>query len=157
MPKRSAGVLLFRKATRDVEVLLVHPGGPFWRNKDDGSWSIPKGEHEPDEAALAAARRELAEETGLRPEGDFIALGTCKSTSGKLLQAWAIEADCDPAAIVSNTFAIEWPKGSGRKREFPEVDCAAWFDLATARRKINSAQTPFLDALAARLRHKSLG
>ncbi len=144
----SAGLLLFRRAAAGLEVLLVHPGGPFWARKDAGAWSIPKGEVAPGEDPLAAARRELAEETGCAPEGTALPLGSVRQKAGKLVHAWAVEADVDPAALRSNEFTIEWPPRSGRMRSFPEVDRAEWFDLAEARRRILAGQTPLLDALA---------
>ncbi len=147
MPKRSAGVLLFRRNGRQVEVLLAHPGGPFWKNKDDGAWSIPKGEYGDDEDPLAAARRELAEETGLTPSGDFIALGEIRQPGGKVVAAWALEGNADAAGIRSNTFSMPWPPGSKELQEFPEVDRAEWFSLAIARRKILKGQAELLDRL----------
>jgi len=151
MPKISAGILLFRTRADGVEVLLVHPGGPFWAKKDDGAWSIPKGEAAPGEDLIAAARREFAEETGLSVEGEFIDLGTFRQPSGKTVAAWALEGDFDPASLVSMTFALEWPPRSGKTAEFPEVDRAGWFDLETAHRKILKGQRPVLAALAGRL------
>ena len=151
MPKRSAGVLLFRRNEHQVEVLLAHPGGPFWKNKDDGAWSIPKGEYADDEDPLAAAKRELAEETGLTPSGDFIALGEIRQPGGKVVAAWAVEGNADAARIRSNTFSMPWPPGSKELREFPEVDRAEWFPLEVARRKILKGQAEFLDRLGAHL------
>jgi predicted NUDIX family NTP pyrophosphohydrolase len=149
--KVSAGILLFRRAV-DLEVLLVHPGGPFWARKDDGAWSIPKGEHEPAEDPLAAARREFAEELGSpAPPGEPIELGGVTLTSGKVVTAWTIEGDFDAASAVSNTFELVWPPRSGRVQSFPEVDRAEWFSVALARRKLNPAQVPFLDRLQAHL------
>ena len=136
--------------TRDgtVEVLLVHPGGPFWRNKDDGAWSIPKGEVADGEGQLAAARREFAEELGTTAgEGPFVPLPPVKQKGGKTVLAWAVTGDLDPATIRSDTFEVEWPPRSGRRATFPEVDRAAWFDLPTARRKLNAAQAGLLDHL----------
>lgn len=147
MPKLSAGLLMYRRADGHVEVLLVHPGGPFFRHKDEGAWSIPKGEIEPGEDLLAAAQREFEEEVSLRPAGPFTALSPVKQKGGKTVHAWAFEGDCDPAAIESNTFPIEWPPRSGRQSEFPEIDRAEFFDLATARRKINVGQAPLIDEL----------
>lgn len=147
MPKTSAGVLMFRKSPAGVEVLLVHPGGPYWRNKDEGAWTIPKGEVSAGEEPLAAARRELEEETGLRPEGPFTPLGPVKQKGGKLVLAWICEGDCDRAALRSNTFTMEWPPRSGRMAEFPEVDGADFFGLDAARKKINAGQIPLLDEL----------
>ena len=147
MPKKSAGLLLFRETAAGVEVLLVHPGGPFWARKDDGAWSIPKGEFADGEEPLAAAKREFAEEVGVPPAGEFIPLDPVKQPGGKLVFAWAVRAGFDPSSLKSNTFAIEWPPKSGRQQEFPEIDKAAWFDLKSARLKILKGQTPFLDQL----------
>jgi predicted NUDIX family NTP pyrophosphohydrolase len=145
---RSAGILLYRDGAGGVEILLVHPGGPFWAKKDAGAWSIPKGEHEAGEDALAAALREFAEETGSAPApGELTDLGTVRQKSGKVVRAWALAGDIDADAIRSNTFALEWPPRSGRRAEFPEVDRAAWFGLAEARERINPAQAAFLDRL----------
>ena len=174
MPSVSAGLLLYRhvddveEGVRGLEVLLVHPGGPYWAKKDAGAWSIPKGLAEPDELGpepatataakarnraagadlLAVARRETREETGLEPEGPFQPLGGVKAHRHKLIFAWAVEHDCDASAITSNTFTMEWPPRSGRSAAFPEVDRAAWFDLAAAREAIVPAQRRFLDDLA---------
>jgi len=148
MLKRSAGLLMYRRSGTDVSVLLVHPGGPFWARKDLGAWSIPKGEYEEGEDPLAVARREFAEETGARPEGEFEPLGEVKQAGGKRVSAWAVEGDFDPAALVSNTFEIEWPPRSGRRTRFAEVDRAAWFSPDEARRKINAGQRAFIDRLA---------
>lgn len=147
MPKQSAGLLLYRESAQGVQVLLVHPGGPFWAHKDDGAWSIPKGEFGDGEAPLAAARREFAEETGAGVEGEFIALAPVKLPSGKVVHAWAVRADFDPSQLRSNTFAHEWPPKSGRVQQFPEVDRAAWFSLEEARRKIQKGQAPLLERL----------
>jgi predicted NUDIX family NTP pyrophosphohydrolase len=160
MPSKvSAGLLLYRRAeepdgSRRLEVLLVHPGGPYFAKKDAGAWSIPKGEVEPDERAagvdlLAVALREVGEETGLAPPGPFQLLGGVKAHHHKIIYAWAAEHDCDPAAIVSNTFALEWPPRSGKTVEFPEVDRAAFFDLPAAREAIVPAQRRFVDELEA--------
>ena len=148
MPKVSAGLLMYRRREGDLEVLLVHPGGPLFVNRDDGFWSIPKGEVDADEDLLAAACREFTEETGLEPTGPFLPLGQIKQRGGKLVHAWAFEGDCDPASIRSNTFEMEWPPRSGRRQTFSEIDRAAFFDLDAARHKINPAQTTFLDTLA---------
>lgn len=145
----SAGLLLYRRGPGGLAVLLVHPGGPFWARKDLGAWSIPKGEVGEGEGDLDAARREFREETGFPAAGDAFALGEVRQRNGKIVRAWAVEGDADPSALVSNTFSLEWPKGSGRIREFPEVDRAAWFDLAEARLRLLPAQTAFLDALEA--------
>lgn len=157
MARTSAGLLLYRLAGGRPEVLLVHPGGPFFRSRDEGAWSIPKGELEEGEDPLAAARREVEEETGLRPGGPFLELGSVTQKGGKEVRAWAVEGDCDPAAIRSNTFEMEWPPRSGRKREFPEIDRAAFFALDEARRKINPAQTALLDELEEKLRSRPPG
>lgn len=180
MPSVSAGLLLYRRRTDPetgeprIEVLLVHPGGPYWAKKDAGAWSIPKGEAEPDELGLepatataakarvraaaadlpAVARREFREETGFEPDdvaapgAKLVSLGGVKQRAHKLVYAWALEGDCDAAAITSNTFTMEWPPRSGRQAEFPEVDRAAWFGLAAAREAIVTAQRRFLDDLA---------
>ncbi|WP_028062020.1 NUDIX domain-containing protein [Solirubrobacter soli] len=147
MAKRSSGILLFRR-TAELEVLLVHPGGPFWAKKDLGAWSIPKGEHDQAEESLQAAVREFEEETGTKPDAhDLADLGTVKQKSGKVVQAYALEGDLDAEAIRSNTFTMEWPPRSGRQAEFPEVDRAQWFTLDEARERINPAQAAFLDRL----------
>jgi predicted NUDIX family NTP pyrophosphohydrolase len=151
MPKRSAGVLLFRRAGREIEVLLAHPGGPFWRKKDDGAWSIPKGEYGEDEDSLAAAKRELEEETGLTPSGDFVPLGEVRQPGGKVVSAWAVEGDFDTTKLRSNTFSLPWPPGSKKSQEFPEIDRAEWFPLEHARRKILKGQAELLERLAAHL------
>ncbi len=148
MPQRSAGLLLYRRRGRGgVEVLLVHPGGPFWAKKDLGAWSIPKGIYEPDEDPLAAARREFAEETGSQVQGDAIALGSFRQSSAKTVDVWAVEGEFDPASLKSNTFSMEWPPRSGRRREVPEVDRAEWFVPEDAARKLLKGQRPVLDAL----------
>jgi predicted NUDIX family NTP pyrophosphohydrolase len=147
--KESAGVLLYRRTNGRLEVLLVHPGGPFWRNKDNGAWTIPKGEVDAGEDAVACALRELREETGLVFDGPLIALPAIRQKAGKVVRAWAAEADFDPTTLISSTFEIEWPPKSGRRATFPEVDRAAWFDLETARAKINAAQAALLDSLRA--------
>lgn len=154
MPKQSAGLLLFRESHGAIEVLLVHPGGPFWARKDAGAWSIPKGEFDAGEEPLTAARREFEEETGQAVAGEFIALQPVRQPSGKIVHAWAVRADFDPARLRSNTFTIEWPPKSGRSREFPEVDRAAWFTLDEARKKIQPGQRPLLDQLEALLRRE---
>ena len=149
--RRSAGLLLYRRRGGALEVFLVHPGGPFWARRDAGAWSIPKGEIEGDEEPLAAARREVEEETGLAPAGPFIALPPVRQAGGKTVLAFAAACDADPQAIRSNRFAMEWPPRSGRMEEFPEVDRAAWFDLETARAKLLPGQCALLDALAGAL------
>ncbi len=147
MPKQSAGLLMYRRRGGALEVFLVHPGGPFWANKDAHAWSIPKGEFAPGEDPFAAAQRELTEETGLMAEGDFVPLTPLKQPSGKTVHAWAVEGDCDPAAIKSNSFSMEWPPRSGRMQDYPEVDRAAWFDLRTARVKLHKGQVSLIDQL----------
>ena len=147
--KRSAGLLLYRKRAGTLEVFLVHPGGPFWTKKDAGAWTIPKGEIGEDEDPLVAARREMAEETGFSPEGRFIELPPVRQKAGKLVLAWAVEGDCDPAHLRSNLFEMEFPPRSGRMAEFPEIDRGDWFSLGEARGRILEAQQPFLDALSA--------
>ena len=144
---KSAGILLYRFREGVLQVLLAHPGGPFWAKKDAGAWTIPKGEIGDSEEPLAAARRELREETGLDLDGEFIALAPVRQKSGKWVHAWALEGDCDAAAIRSNTFSVEWPPKSGTQREFPEIDRAAWFTIPEAREKILAAQAAFLDEL----------
>jgi predicted NUDIX family NTP pyrophosphohydrolase len=153
VPGRSAGILLYRRASDAVEVLLVHPGGPFWARKDAGAWSIPKGEHDDDEDPRACARREFEEELGIAaPAADALAeLGTIRQRGGKQVTAFAATGDLDPATIRSNTFTLEWPPRSGTSREFPEVDRAGWFALPEAREKINPAQAELLDRLEAAL------
>jgi predicted NUDIX family NTP pyrophosphohydrolase len=148
MPKHSAGILLFRVHASEVEVLLVHPGGPFWKAKDAGAWSIPKGEYAEGDDPIAAARREFEEEMGVAPgSGALLPLGEVKLASGKMIAAWALEGDCDTSAARSNTFTMEWPPRSGKMQEFPEVDRAGWFSIAEARVKMHPAQAEFLDRL----------
>jgi len=150
MAPTSAGILLYRHAAEGVEVLLVHPGGPFWAKKDEGAWSIPKGEVEEGEDPLACALRELGEELGASfafADAELSELGTVRQKAGKLVHCWAAEADFDPATLRSNTFTMEWPPRSGTEREFPEVDRAEWFGPEQARRKINPAQAELLDRL----------
>jgi predicted NUDIX family NTP pyrophosphohydrolase len=143
VPKKSAGLLLFRRRDR-LEVLLVHPGGPLWTKKDEGAWSIPKGEIDADEDPLRAARREFAEELGADVSGEFIALHPIRQASGKLVYAWAIESEFDTATFRSDTFSMEWPPRSGRQQDFPEVDRVEWFAIESARQKINKGQVPLL-------------
>ncbi|HEX6578870.1 MAG TPA: NUDIX domain-containing protein [Jiangellaceae bacterium] len=147
--RRSAGILLFRRAGTDVEVLLGHMGGPFWARRDAGAWSMPKGEYGPDEEPVSAARREFEEELGLpAPSGDLIALGAIRQSGGKVVTAWAVEGDLDPGRAVPGTFTMEWPRGSGRFQEFPEIDRLAWLGLEQARTRIVVGQRAFLDRLA---------
>jgi len=150
----SAGLLMYRIKGGVAEVLLAHPGGPFFRTKDEGSWSIPKGEPAADEELLATAQREFEEETGLQACGPFLPLKPIQQKGGKIVHAWAFEGDCDPTAIRSNTFQMEWPPKSGQQKEFPEIDRAEFFDLVTARKKIKAGQDRFLDELDAILRSK---
>jgi predicted NUDIX family NTP pyrophosphohydrolase len=149
--ERSAGLVIFRRKEGAVEVFLVHPGGPFWARKEARAWSIPKGLLGPEEDPLAAAVREFKEETGLAIRGTFRALTARKQPSGKIVFAFAVEADPDPAAVLSNTFEMEWPPRSGRRQSFPEIDRAAWFSLTIAREKLHRGQVPFLDDLATML------
>ena len=149
--RQSAGLLLYRRNGNGVEVLLGHPGGPFWRNKDLGSWSIPKGLIAEGEKPLAAARREFTEETGHRPRGKSLPLGEARQPGGKLVQAWAVEGDWDAALLKSNMFEMEWPPRSGRRHSFPELDRAEWFDLAEAQAKILKGQAIFLTRLLEKL------
>ena len=144
---RSAGLLLYRRSGASIEVFLAHPGGPFWKGRDEGAWTIPKGELAPDEDALVAAFREFEEETGVRPEGETISLGSVRQKAGKEVLAWANEGDADPSLARSNDVTMEFPKGSGRVITFPEVDRCGWFDLDAARRLINPAQAELLDRL----------
>jgi predicted NUDIX family NTP pyrophosphohydrolase len=154
VPKRSAGLLMYRRNAGALELLLVHPGGPFWAKKDDGAWSIPKGEYDDGEAPLAVAKREFAEEVGVGavPDGDFIDLGDVTQAGRKVVRAFAIAGDFDIARLQSNTFEIEWPPKSGRKQSFPEVDRAGWFAPDPARRKILAGQRPFIERLLALLK-----
>ncbi len=147
MPKRSAGLLMYRRRNGQVEVLLVHPGGPFWAKKDMGAWSICKGEYAESELPLEAAKREFQEETGFAAQGSFLELGTVQQSGGKIVVAWAFEGDCDPGELVSNRCQIEWPPRSRRMIEIPEVDRGAWFSIGDARERILKSQAPFLDRL----------
>ena len=152
MPKVvSAGLLMYRVREEHLEVLLAHPGGPYFVRKDDGVWSLPKGEVDPGEDLLDAARREFFEETGLAPHGPYLPLGAVKYRNHKVVHAWAFEDDCDPAGVVSNTFEMEWPRGSGRTIEVPEIDRAGWFGLDEGQQKILPAQRTFLFNLEAKL------
>jgi predicted NUDIX family NTP pyrophosphohydrolase len=148
MAKRSAGLMVYRRGD-EVDVFLVHPGGPFWVKKDEGSWSIPKGEYEEGEESLDVARREFLEETGFEVNGDFVEVGQIKQAGGKVVMAWAVEGDFDPALLRSNTFEMEWPPRSGRMQKFPEVDRGEWFSVDAARVKILKSQEPLLDMLLA--------
>jgi predicted NUDIX family NTP pyrophosphohydrolase len=147
MPRRSAGLLMYRIKDGAIQVLLAHPGGPYFVNKDDGDWSIPKGEPGPDEDLFLTAQREFEEETGLKPTGPFIPLQAVKQKGGKVVHAWAFVGDCDPATLQSNTFTMEWPPKSGQQKQFPEIDRAEFFDLDTARRKVKAAQVGLIDDL----------
>ena len=149
----TAGLLLYRRHA-ELEVFLVHPGGPFWAQKDLGAWSLPKGEIDEGEDMLDAAKREFTEETGFAIDGEFIPLDPVKQSGGKLVNAWAIEGDCDPSRIQSNSFSMEWPPKSGKKQEFPEVDRAGWFTVAEARKRILAAQVAFIDQLVSLLKAK---
>ncbi len=145
--KQSAGILLYRNTNNILEIFLVHPGGPFFKNKDEGSWSIPKGEFLDDEEALTAAKREFEEETGQAIDGNFISLGSIKQKSGKTVYAWAVEGDINHETILSNTCEVEWPPRSGKKLTIPEIDRAAWFEVDVAKKKINPAQVELIDRL----------
>lgn len=151
MAKQSAGILLYRIIDNQLQVFLVHPGGPFFKNKDEGNWSIPKGEFTDDESSLAAAKREFLEETGQSVDGNFIELTPIQQKGGKIVHAWAVEGDIDHETIVSNTFEMEWPPRSGKKQIFPEIDRAAWLDMETAKTKINPAQVDLIIELASKV------
>jgi len=148
MPKRSAGLLMYRRLFDELEVFLVHPGGPIWAKKDKGAWTIPKGEYEEDESSLVAARREFEEETSFHTTGEFVDLGSIKQKSGKIVTAWAFEGDCDPAELRSNTCEIEWPPRSGRRLEIPEVDRGRWFSMNEASKYIREEQRELLRRLS---------
>jgi len=152
MAKVSGGLVMYRVQDGKLEVLLVHLGGPFWAKKDEGAWFIPKGEIAAGEDELSAAKREFEEETGIKPEGTFLALGNVRHKSGKTIHAWAFKGSCDPGSIKSNTFTMEWPPRSGKKREFPEVDRAEWFTVEAARGKIHRDEFELLERLAGSLR-----
>ncbi|MGC2398684.1 MAG: NUDIX domain-containing protein [Acidobacteriaceae bacterium] len=153
MAKLSAGLLMYRlRGDHELEVFLVHPGGPFWAKKDLGAWSICKGEYAEGEPALEAARREFQEETGFVAEGNFLELGTVRQAGGKLVSAWAFAGDCDPGKLLSNRCTIEWPPRSGRMMEIPEVDRGAWFSITEAGERILKSQAAFLDRLSEKLR-----
>ena len=147
----SAGILLYRRRGGELEVFLAHPGGPFWRGREAGAWTIPKGLVAEGETLLDTARRELREETGLVPEGPFLPLGSIRQKAGKTVHAWACEGDADPARVASNTTSTEWPRGSGHRITYPEVDRCAWFSLPQARERLNPAQTELLGRLEAAL------
>jgi predicted NUDIX family NTP pyrophosphohydrolase len=147
VPKASAGLLMYRKRNGGLEALLVHLGGPFWKNKDRGAWFVPKGEINPGEDQLVAARREFQEETGLVPAGEFLSLGSVKHKSGKTVTAWAFSGDCDPASLKSNTFEMEWPPKSGKRAQFPEIDRAEFFTVEKARDKMHPAEFELLTRL----------
>lgn len=149
MAKKSAGILLYRGSTNGLQVLLVHPGGPFWQKRDLGAWSIAKGEYDDGESPEAAARREFAEETGWKIDGELHPLGELRQRGGKVIAAFAVEGDFDTATLRSNMFEMEWPPRSGRMRSFPEIDRGEWFDLTQAREKLLVGQLPFLDRLVA--------
>jgi predicted NUDIX family NTP pyrophosphohydrolase len=152
MPKKSAGLLMYRRRHGVLEVFLVHPGGPFWQKKDAGSWSIPKGEYTTEEDPLEVAKREFQEETGFKASGEFVSLASRKQPSGKIITAWAFEGNCDASTIKSNTFSMEWPPRSGKREEFPEVDRAGWFSIPDAKQKIIKEQSGFVDELVRILR-----
>lgn len=153
MNPQSAGILLYRFKSNRLEVFLAHPGGPFWAKKDAGAWSIPKGLFEDGETPLEAAKREFKEETGVLVEGEFIELGSLKQPSKKIVHAWALEKDVDASSVVSNTFALEWPNGSGNIKEYPEIDRAEWFGISEARIKILKGQAKFIDILLERIQY----
>lgn len=148
---------MYRFGPQGLEVLLAHPGGPYWARKDDGAWTLPKGEHAHGADALAEAQREFLEETGWSSQGPYLPLGELRQKSGKRIHAWAFEGDCDPAQLRSNTFEMEWPPRSGRMQAFPEIDRAAWFSPEEARRKLIAGQAPFIDALQQQLRQAGRG
>ena len=157
MPKQSAGLLLYRRAGRALELLLAHTGGPFWARKDEGAWSIPKGEYGDGEDALAVAKREFAEEVGTTPDGEFLDLGKVTQPGRKVVRVFALEGDFDVRRLQSTLFEMEWPPTSGRRQTFPEVDRAAWFAPDAARRKILAGQRPFIDRLLVRLGEGDMG
>ena len=156
MPRISAGLLMYRIKNGATEFLLAHPGGPYFVNKDEGAWSIPKGEPDADEDLLLTAQREFEEETGLKPTGPFIPLQPIKQKGGKIVHAWAFEGDCDPTAVISNLFTMEWPPHSGQQMEFSEIDRAEFFDLTTARAKIKAGQEALVEELEEVLQRKDL-
>jgi predicted NUDIX family NTP pyrophosphohydrolase len=154
MTKKSAGILMYRLRNEVLEVLLVHPGGPYWAKKDNGSWSIPKGEYTDTEDPFTVAKREYEEETSFQVDGDFIHLTPLKQPSGKIVSAWTVEGDCDASKIKSNTFLMEWPPRSGNKQEFPEVDRGEWFTIDTAKKKLLKGQVGFIDELCKLLKYE---
>jgi predicted NUDIX family NTP pyrophosphohydrolase len=154
MAKRSAGLVMHRSTQEQLEILLVHPGGPLWARKDFGAWSIPKGEYDENEEPLKAAVREFREETGCNATGHFLELGSVKQAGGKTVVAWAVEGDCDSSRIASNLCRMEWPPGSGRQIEFPEVDRARWFTIEEAKTYLLKGQVPFLEILSKLLNHR---
>jgi predicted NUDIX family NTP pyrophosphohydrolase len=156
MPRTSAGLLVYRRRDETLEVFLVHPGGPFWQNKDAGAWSIPKGEYSPEEDPLEAAKREFHEETGFTVEGPFYELQPVKQRGGKIVHGWAVEGDFDARQVRSNTFAMEWPRGSGKFRQIPEVDRADWFTVDVAQEKILAGQAPLLTQLEQMIAERSV-
>lgn len=151
MSQKSAGIVLYRIQNSSIEVFLVHPGGPYWSKKDDGAWSIPKGEFDENEEPLAAAKREFQEETGIQLSGEFIQLNPVKQKGGKMVYAWAVKGDIDPAKVKSNSFEIEWPPRSGKMKSFPEIDKAAWFPLSEAQKKIIEAQSALIKELESKI------
>ena len=156
MRVQSAGILLFRRHNPKLELFLVHPGGPLWVNRDEGAWSIPKGLFQDGEQAIDAAKREFLEETSFEAEGEFIGLGQLKMPSGKIIHAWAVEQNVDASLLMSNTFTMEWPRGSGKIGEYPEVDRGEWFDVAQARVKLSKGQLGFIDRLLDVLPHHNV-
>ncbi len=154
MALHSGGILLFKYINGELNVMLVHPGGPFWTGKDNGSWSIPKGLFEGNELPLEAAKREFKEETGFEVDGEFIELGELKQPSGKIVHVWGLEKDIDAAKIISNLFSMEWPKNSGNFKDYPEIDRAGWFDISQARKKILKGQAPFIDELIEKIKFR---
>jgi predicted NUDIX family NTP pyrophosphohydrolase len=154
MPRLSAGLLMYRIRDGSIQVLLAHPGGPFFAKKDEGAWTIPKGEPDADEDLLLTARREFEEETGIKPTGPFIPLKPIKQKGGKVVHAWAFKGDCDPTTIKSNTFTMEWPPRTGKRQDFPEIDRAEWLDLTTAKEKIKGGQEGLVDELEMILKSK---
>jgi len=156
VPKQSAGILMYRFRGGLLEVFLVHPGGPLWTKRDQGAWSIPKGEFSEPEEPLEAARREFEEETGIRLSGELTPLGSARQPGGKMIHIWAKQGDCDAASITSNTFSMEWPPKSGKQQEFPEIERASWFPVEAALKKVHQGQVIILDRLLAQIRDKSV-